>query len=74
MIVLTKYDRIVKKKRAEAVHNNNDLDSNALDQLVKEKAQKAYDDCVQSLNSLRKQPLRCVKVSSMGSHSFFDQC
>jgi hypothetical protein len=74
MIILTKYDRIVRKKKAEAVNKNKDMDPKTLDQLSREEAQKAFDDCVKSLNNARKQPLCCVKVSSMGSHSFFDQC
>jgi hypothetical protein len=74
MIILTKYDRIVRKKKAEAANKNKDMDPKALDQLSREEAQKAFDDCVKSLNNAGKQPLRCVKVSSIIPHSFFDQC
>jgi len=68
VIVLTKYDRILRKKKAEAIRNNKDLDSKALDQLSKVEAQKVFDNCVRSLNSAKKQTLRCAKVSIYPGH------
>lgn len=77
VVVFTKYDQLLRSKKAELEEDGARPDSEDLGTRSKEEAQRALDVCVQSLERamIRTQtPMpRYEKVSSMISHfSFFD--
>jgi ribosome recycling factor len=75
VVVFTKYDLLVRTKKAELKLQERSED---LDELSKEEAQKALDSYVQSLEhameSVEAPTPPHVKVSSIISHFFYAQC
>ena len=49
VIVFTKYDRLVRTKREELREEDSSLGGEVLRELSKEKAQRAFDKCIRSL-------------------------
>jgi hypothetical protein len=76
VVVFTKYDKLVRTKMFELKEDKTGLNSDGLNKLTKEEAQKALDTSVQSLhNAIRKMDSemelpRWAKVSSKFSYSF----
>ena len=77
VVVFTKYDRLLRTKRAELRDDDNSLTSEVLEKRSKEEGQKVFATCVQSLertvSRLKIQMPLYVKVSSIVSYSCFDQ-
>ena len=79
VVVFTKYDQLLRSKKAELEEDGARPDSEDLEKRSKEEAKRALDVCVESLKQamVRTQtPMpRYEKVSSMTSPtSFFDWC
>ena len=74
VVVFTKYDRLVRTKKAELKEDEEDLSPDELDRKSREEAKKALDSFTNSDSVKRAMgDTRHVKVSSMISHFFFDQ-
>jgi hypothetical protein len=77
VVVFTKYDKLVRTKMFELREDKACLDSDGLNKLTKEEAQKALDTTVQSLHrAIRRMDSKMdlppwAKVSSKFSYSFF---
>jgi hypothetical protein len=75
VVVFTKYDQLLRSKKAELEEDGARPNSEDLERRSKEEAQRALEVCVQSLERamVRTQtPMpRYEKVSSMTSHSHF---
>jgi hypothetical protein len=75
VVVFTKYDILLRTKKAELRENNNDLNPADLDMRSKEEAQKEFDTCVQSLEKISRRmgiPMpRHARASSIVSPSSF---
>jgi hypothetical protein len=75
VVVFTKYDRLVRVKKAELREDHDDARGEELDKLSREEARKALESYVNS-TSVKEvmNGIRYLNVSSMLSHSFFGQC
>jgi len=77
VVVFTKYDRLLRSKKIELKGDNDNPDPEDLIRRSREESRKVLGRCVQSLEGamirLETQMPRHVNVSSMISHSFFDQ-
>ena len=75
VVVFTKYDRLVRAKKAELKEDHNDLRGEELDKPSREEARKALEFFVNA-ESVKEamNGIRHLNVSSMLSHSFSDQC
>ena len=84
VIVFTKYDKLVRTKRAELQEDGGSLSEDALHEKSKEEAQEALNVCIRSLERTlrgietpKSQTLRAhhVNVSRINlSHRLFDLC
>jgi hypothetical protein len=75
VVVFTKYDRLVRTKKAELREDYEDLKGEELNRLSKEEARKALESFANS-KSVKEamNGILYANVSSMISHSFFDRC
>jgi len=75
VIVFTKYDRLVRTKKAELREDYEDLKGEELQRRGREEARNALESFTNS-KSVKEAiyGIRHTAVSSMLSHSFFDQC
>jgi hypothetical protein len=75
VVVFTKYDLLVRTKKARLRRDKKGLDSGVLDKRSEEEARKALAICVQSLehamNRMKTQMPRYANVSSIISRPFF---
>jgi hypothetical protein len=78
VIILTKYDQLVRMKKEELREEDEGLDPEVLDKRSNEEAQRVFETCTKSLEqaaSRMKMPTpHYVNISSMVSHSFFVLC
>jgi hypothetical protein len=78
VVVFTKYDKLLRTKKGELQDDNPGMKPVVLDQRSKEEAQQVLHICVESLertmSGMNTPTPRYVKVSSIISHSLFDQC
>jgi len=78
VVIFTKYDRLVRTKRAELREDYEDLWGEELYKLSREEAQISLDNCVTSLRDTMKRmqiPMPpYMPMSSMISRYLFDQC
>jgi hypothetical protein len=74
VIVLTKYDLLLRMKKTRLRWSNRSLASEALEQRATEEAQKEFQASLQSLTSALGELPHYAKVSGIASHSFFVQC
>ena len=75
MVVFTKYDRLVRTKKAELREDYEGLNGDELDKMSRDEAKKALESFTNSESVKRAmKDIFHVKVSSMISHSFLDQC
>ena len=69
VIVFTKYDRLVRTKRAELQEENHGLSEDVLRERSEEKAQRVFDKCIRSLERILRDTntpkLHHVKVSGI---------
>ena len=75
VVIFTKYDRLVRAKKAELREYHNDLRGEELEKLSRAEARRALESFVnaKSVKEAMKD-IRYLNVSSMLPHSFFDQC
>ena len=75
VLVFTKYDRLVRTKRAELREDYEDLNGEELNMRSREEARNALESFTNS-KSVKEaiNGIRHTAVSSMPSHSFIDQC
>jgi hypothetical protein len=79
VVVFTKYDLLVRTKKARLRRDKKGLDSGVLDKRSEEEARKVLATCVQSLehtmNRMKAQMPRYANVSSIIFHYYyFHQC
>jgi hypothetical protein len=75
VIVFTKYDRLVRTKKAELREDDENMNPEELDRRSREEAKHALDSFTNAQSVKRAMgDTGHVKVSSMISRSFFDQC
>ena len=74
VIVFTKYDLLVRTKKAKLKMGKKNLDTGFLDKSSKEAAEKEFNDFVKRVTERMQTPMPpYARVSSIISHSFFDQ-
>ena len=75
VVVFTKYDRLVRTKRAELREDYEDLKEEELNVRSREEARYALESFVNSKSAKEAMNgIRHANVSSTVSYSFFDQC
>jgi len=78
VVIFTKYDLLIRSRKDELQEDKFSQDQAVLYSESREEAKKSLKKCTDSLSDTMdrmKTPMPCyVQVSSMISHSFFDQC